>query len=639
MRLLPSLALLISLAAAVVPARADTLAVVRDGRTQPQYSYADAIREVVHVETSVDSDGDGRRDRVAVFVTRPRQSDGAHKVAVILEASPYFGGLIEAPHHPTEIVDQPRLSPWTPPTHAKPAVDYARSNYDNYFVARGYAVVAASSLGTGDSEGCPSLTGPDEIEAMKAVVDWLSGRARANYGDGRAARAEWSTGAVAMVGNAYNATLALGVAQTGVGGLKTVVANVVTSNWYDYYRANGGVVEPDGFPGEDADLHAKVVLTRARPAQCAAAIASIEQRMDRVSGDYNGFWAQRDFTRHIDRLRRHGISVFQIAGLSDWNARTSLFAQLWDALGRHRVERRLWLYQAGHADILNVRRQAWLDAVQAWLDHALYGVDSGTQAWPQVQLETAPGQWQPYPQWPRPGARAVTWQLHARADADSAHALRRAPDHRSGAQAEERAFVDAPSRKTAELIAHPDRDDPNRLMFLSEPLADDAQLSGTAQVSVQAALDGPSPYLTALLVDYGEDTRVTGFAATAQTWCFGDSLPNNSGCRPIYAYTTAPTPYQVVTRGWIDVRNRHGRERSEAIRAGESYALRWALQPGDYRFKAGHRIGLVLLSSDPGYTLRYRPGTRVSVRLDASSLSLPLVEPEVPSRSTPTAAR
>lgn len=637
MRLFIALALLSAFAA---PARADRLAVIRDGRTQPLYSYADAVREVVHVETTVDSDGDGRRDRVAVLVTRPREASRARPVAAIVEASPYFAGLIEAPHHPVEVDGQPRLAPWSPPTQAKPKVDYARSHYDNYFVARGYAVLAASSLGTADSEGCPSLTGPDEIQAMKAVVDWLGGRARARYGDGRPATAEWATGAVAMVGNAYNATLALGVAETGVAGLKTIVANVVTANWYDYYRANGGVVEPDGFPGEDADLHAKVVLTRADPARCAAAIGAIERRMDRASGDYNAFWAERDFTRRVDRLAAHGISVFQIAGLSDWNSRTAQFAQLWQTLGEQRVERRLWLYQAGHADILNVRRQEWLDAVQAWLDHWLYGVDSGVDAWPRVQIETAPGQWQASADWPHPAAREVAWRFDEETPSTRGLSLRRDAGADADAGADkptrpaDRVFADAPARSTAELIAEPDRADPNRLLFLSEPLAEDAHLSGTPRIELQASVDGPSPYLSAALIDYGTDTRISGFGPTAQRWCFGDSLPDNPGCKPVYAYTEASTPYHVVTRGWLDVRNRHANDRSEAVRAGERYSLRWPLQPSDYRFKAGHRIGLLLRSSDPGYTLRYPAGTRVSVRLHASAITLPLAEP-----ARPTATR
>ena len=42
--------------------------------TQPIYDYARAVREQVWVQTNVDSDSDGMRDRVAVRIIRPRAS-------------------------------------------------------------------------------------------------------------------------------------------------------------------------------------------------------------------------------------------------------------------------------------------------------------------------------------------------------------------------------------------------------------------------------------------------------------------------------------------------------------------------------------------------------------------------------------
>lgn len=46
-------------------AEAATELIVRKGKTQPVFSYADAIRETVYVETPVDSDADGWKGRVA----------------------------------------------------------------------------------------------------------------------------------------------------------------------------------------------------------------------------------------------------------------------------------------------------------------------------------------------------------------------------------------------------------------------------------------------------------------------------------------------------------------------------------------------------------------------------------------------
>lgn len=65
-----------------------------------------------------------------------------------------------------------------------------------------------------------------------------------------------------MTGASYNGTLPNAVATTGVEGLKTIIPIAAISSWYDYYRANGAVVAPGGYQGEDTDNMAEAVLTR-----------------------------------------------------------------------------------------------------------------------------------------------------------------------------------------------------------------------------------------------------------------------------------------------------------------------------------------------------------------------------------------
>jgi X-Pro dipeptidyl-peptidase len=47
------------------------------------------------------------------------------------------------------------------------------------------------------------------------------------------------------------------------------------------------------------------------------------------------------------------------------------------------------------------------------------------------------------------------------------------------------------------------------------------------------------------------------------------------------------------------------------------------LQTTDHVFAPGHRIGLVLISTERDHTLRYPAGTKVDVQLGASTLTLP----------------
>jgi X-Pro dipeptidyl-peptidase len=49
------------------------------------------------------------------------------------------------------------------------------------------------------------------------------------------------------------------------------------------------------------------------------------------------------------------------------------------------------------------------------------------------------------------------------------------------------------------------------------------------------------------------------------------------------------------------------------------------MEPKDYVFRSGHRLGLVIFSSDQEYTLLPLPGTRLTVLPKSSSLTLPVV--------------
>ena len=90
--------LLLILAAGIVAddQASPTLPVFKDGEAQAVPGFADAekwIRHDLFVETEFDSDGDGKRDRVHVDVTRPPQTDTEGlKLPVIYITSPYFGG-------------------------------------------------------------------------------------------------------------------------------------------------------------------------------------------------------------------------------------------------------------------------------------------------------------------------------------------------------------------------------------------------------------------------------------------------------------------------------------------------------------------------------------------------------------------
>jgi X-Pro dipeptidyl-peptidase len=185
-------------------------------------------------------------------------------------------------------------------------------------------------------------------------------------------------------------------------------------------------------------------------------------------------------------------------------------------------------------------------------------------------------------------------------------------------------FTDDPAQTAEQLTDNELAADPNRLAFLTTPLERTTRLSGTPRVTVRASLSGSSPYLTALLVDYGSDVRFAGLRRLADVDCVGPGVPEDPGCFARREYVTAQTPYQIVSRGWLDVRNRHSAGVTEPIEPGRTYTFSWQLQPQDHVFAAGHRLGLVLISTDRDFTLRYRAGTTVTTRLGLSNVVLPL---------------
>ncbi|WP_307868055.1 Xaa-Pro dipeptidyl-peptidase [Micromonospora sp. C95] len=580
--------------------------VVVDGMTQPVFSLADAIEERVYVQTTVDTDHDGRLDRVAIDISRPRETaTEGFKVPVIFEHSPYRKDVWYDVPYPSVLVDElpqngveRRSGQRTSDLVVQRAATKANlpGSLDDYYVPRGYAVVLGQSVGTGDSDGCPTSGDRAETLGTRAVIDWLNGRAKGYDAAGAPVNAGWTTGAVGMTGVSYNGTLPNQVATTGVPGLRTIVPVAAISSWYDYYRANGLVVAPGTYQGEDTDVLAGFTAGQARAqGRCADEIAELTARQDRVTGDYSAFWRDRDY---LD-ARKVRASVLVVHGLNDWNVKTEHFAGWWDELARHRVPRKIWLHQGGHGGPGNAasvtlpdgRTWTWKQTENRWFDHWLWQVPNGIMDEPTAVVQREEGVYTTYADWPDPGSREVALRLAA-TDATTVGTLTSA---RPPKRAVEQLFVDEGRTIHPDtLVADPEATSPHRLAYLSPALPRDVRVSGRPELRLRLAIaNKPDANLTAYLVDYG---------------------PAGS--------TAAPT---VVTRGWMDPQNRRSVSRTDPLRQGKLYDLRWTLEPKDHVFPAGYRIGLVIFSSDQDYTLLPLGGTRLRVVPHHSELRLPVV--------------
>ena len=597
----PFIAALATALAAAVPASAQTTHIIEEGQAQVVAAFADStewIRHHLWVETEFDTDGDGRPDRLHVDVARPAQTETEGlRVPVIYETSPYYSGVsgLNFDHFwdlGQEVGGEPHPRDPFPPTIPHIADQPVISNsHVGTWVPRGFAVVHSQSPGTGQSDGCPTMGGANESLAPKAVVDWLNGRARGfSTPDGNEeVTAEWATGKVGMTGTSFNGTLPLAAATTGVAGLEAIVPIAPNTSYYHYYRSNGLVRSPSGYPGEDIDVLFDFVFS-GDPEDRDYCIANVrdelEARLDRVSGDYSDFWAARDYLNHIDGVR---AATLMAHGFNDWNVMPEHSYRVTEALKERGVPLQIYYHQDGHGG------PPPLAMMNRWFTRYLLGVENGVEDDPRAWIVRAGDEMDDptaYPDYPHPDAEEVA--LHPSAPGNAVGALSL---HAAESAAVE-TFVDDYSLPGADLAAIETSE--HRLLYATPPLERDVHISGAPRVRIRVAADATAANLTVWLV--------------ALPWT---PEPDHIG-------------ENVITKGWADPRNSEDpsietpRTGSPLV-PGEFVEFEFALQPDDQVIPAGARIGLMILSSDQKFTVHPTPGTELSVDLSGTWLTLPVV--------------
>lgn len=571
--------------------------VFRDGQAQVVAAFEDPegwIREELWVETSFDSDGDGEPDRMHVAVVRPGQTatEGL-RVPVIYESSPYYAGTSGDRAYLWDVRQEvgapppPRTSQPPPEPRQRPFISDA---HVEAWVPRGFAVVHSSAPGTGRSEGCPTVGGPVEVEAPRAVIDWLNGRARAFTAPdgGEPVTADWSTGRVGMTGTSYNGTLPLAAATTGVEGLEAIIPVAPNTSYYHYYRSNGLVRHPGGWLGEDIDFLYDFVHSRDsdRRAYCDATVRDGEMAAgrDRASGDYNAFWAGRDLLNRIDGVR---AATLMAHAFNDWNVVPEHSVRILEALKARGVPTQAYFHQGGHGGAPP------LPLMNRWFTRYLYGVDNGVEDDPRawiVREDAERSDPTPYADYPNPAAEAVTlYPAPAPEPVEGRHGVGALGTARADGL---RTLVDDVSFDGAALASA--AASPHRLLFATPPLEAPLHLSGTPRITLRLASSKPAANLSVWLVTLPWTDDRDGTAS-------------------------------VVTRGWADPQNHEALDRSAPLDPGRFYDLSFALQPDDQVIPAGRRLALMIFSSDRDFTLWPEPGTRLTVDLGATALTLPVV--------------
>ena len=198
-----------------------------NGKAQPVFDTNKLIHEVVYVESELDTDQDGKRDLLKVIITRPAMTDNGMKVPTIFTASPYYLGTNDASAekmmHSVDLpITRKEVKPLSyqdieyhkPETKLpkKPPVVISTKNaeeswehlftytFNDYMLARGFAVVYSGGVGTLDSDGYRTCGDEAETLGAKDVVEWLNGKRTAftTKEANKAIPAWWSNGKVAM---------------------------------------------------------------------------------------------------------------------------------------------------------------------------------------------------------------------------------------------------------------------------------------------------------------------------------------------------------------------------------------------------------------------------------------------------------
>lgn len=551
------------------------------------------IRHDLWVETDFNTDGDDKPDRMHVAVTRPAQTETEGlKLPVIYVTSPYFAGVANDEEglfwnvrHELGDTAEERVHPEVTRFGQRPVIS---NSHLKTWVPRGYIVVHSSSPGTGLSQGSPTVGGPNESLAPKAVIEWLTGK-RPGYtsidGD-EEVEAFWSTGKVGMTGTSYNGTLPLAAATTGVDGLEVIIPVAPNTSYYHYYRSNGLVRSPGGYLGEDIDVLYDFIHSgeESRRPYNNATVRDTEMKngMDRQTGDYNAFWASRDYLNQMDNMK---AALLMAHGFNDWNVMPEHSYRIYDAARKRGLPAKIYYHQGGHGG------EPPVEMMNRWFTKYLHGVDNdaekGPKAWIVREGDDA-GNPMPYADFPNPDAEGVVLYLTPGAPEHGTLTTDKNDGLGTETLVDNFSFSGATLAK-AEVTEH-------RLLYLTPRLKKPLHISGIPKIKISVSSSKPAANLSVWLV----------------------SLPWNEGRK-------AKITDNIITRGWADPQNHRSISESEPLVPGNFYSLEFDLMPDDQIIKSGQQIGLMIFSSDREFTLWPDPGTELTVDLDSTTIVLPVV--------------
>ena len=603
-----------------------------NGKSLATFSTHDAIREVVYVESRVDTDKDSLPDLVKVSIIRPRY-DG--QIPSVMTASPYHQGTnvkssdkalykmegeLEAkPAHTIEL-EEPKLNLVEPlgqtelVSEVEEKLAHINSSYtlNDYLLPRGFANLYVSGVGTKDSQGLMTNGDYQQIEAYKNVIDWLNGRCRAftDHTRKRQVKADWSNGKVATTGISYLGTMSNGLATTGVDGLEVIIAEAGISSWYNYYRENGLVTSPGGYPGEDFDSLAELTYSRNLLAgdyirgngAHQADLEKVKEQLDRKTGDYNQFWHDRNYLLNAHKVQAEVIFTH---GSQDWNVKPLHVYQMFHALPTH-INKHLFFHHGAHVYMNNWQSIDFRESMNALLSKKLLGLDSCYQL-PTViwQDNTAPQTWQSLDDFGKQD------ELHTFSLGTEEKVIQNQYDQKDFER----------YGKTYQTFNTELYQGKANQITIDLPVSQDIHLNGRVELKLRVKSNTNKGLLSAQLLQLGQQKYLQPYPAVQSVRTIDNGRYHM--LENLCELPFNPSAQRVITKGYLNLQNRDDLLTIEEIQPNEWMNFKLELQPTIYKLKEGDTLRLVLYTTDFEITIRDNTDYHLTVDLAQSTITIP----------------
>ena len=272
-------------------------------------------------------------------------------------------------------------------------------------------------------------------------------------------------------------------------------------------------------------------------------------------------------------------------GFNDWNVMPEHSFRISKRAKEMGIPTQIYYHQNGHGGPPPIKM------MNRWFTRYLHGIKNGVENDPKAWIVRENDKQQdptPYEAYPNPKAKEVLFYLKSN-NANYGKLTLSESNHKEQETFSDNANISAVNLAQATSSNH-------RLLYLSEILKEDIHISGLPYIRIKAASSKAAVNFSVYLI----------------------SLPWNKN-------KGAKITENIITKGWADLQNYASLTKSSPLVPGKFYSMQFDLQPDDQIIKKGQQIGLMLFSSDSEHTILPKPGTELTIDLNETSISIPIV--------------